>query len=442
MDEETELRNCHLIEIGRYTNKFKSRLSDNKNTLNDINKYKDLANLNIQLNESYNNSKYNAIINDNGILYPIGSDFGSDFTFTHPIIHINENKEITVHKFKKGDKLYVWQTLTPEGIPAHLAAVIVSQDDQKHYGLGYAYSSREEVLTDMKPNFISTSTDKKSGVIYTPDHLFESALLRQVTNPKNKFIKLISLIELTEEHASNINEVFSKFDYSNILYTKLAITPIKHSCKADRTYGFLKELTEELVEKNSFPNGDIVNKQISQFKKGGKLTGVCGFIHNIRYAIRNDSQYCILSSKYTKTYNCASFLYHIFGDSIDCGKILENVYIHPKTCKRGKIPQASCKKSKNTKTPSEQSERFYTPSDGSHIKLNNYKNSSNSERFYTPNNRNMIQKSESNALRKSINNSSNKLKNGLINVTRNSIKRLKSIKSGRRIDKMQLLNSI
>ncbi len=134
MDED--LRKCLLVEIGKYTNKFKNRIPDTEKSVDKIVGYKkfiypnyvpEIIFKNKNLNE---NDYYPAILIDNKLTdnaYPIGCDLGSNFQFNESIFAVDNDFNINVYNFEKGDKLFIYGTLNKKEDmtnEAHINSVI------------------------------------------------------------------------------------------------------------------------------------------------------------------------------------------------------------------------------------------------------------------------------------------------------------------------------
>ena len=135
MDED--LRKCLLVEIAKYTRRFKERLHDTEESVDKIVGYKKLIyreyvpKIIFRGENADKKNTYPAILVDkvSENVYPIGTELGSDFKFNESIFSINDDKTVQVHKFQKGDRLYIYTTVDKQGKGTHLVAVIYSNEN-------------------------------------------------------------------------------------------------------------------------------------------------------------------------------------------------------------------------------------------------------------------------------------------------------------------------
>jgi hypothetical protein len=275
------------------------------------------------------------------VAIPLLNEFQPWLELVQPVVYIGKDQYLyqNYKNIQAGDRLYVWAILNAAGIPWHLAATVVLQNGVHiSFGMGYLGSMSKselpserswyEMLTQMSiPG--AHSAPQLAG-LYTPDYLYISAVLRQLTKPSGKFLKLIAATDMTQEFVNYLNEEFDKLNPDDIqarmdffqFNTGMQVFTSEHS-RANNTklQNFLAKEVRKHQSKFKRYQSDKLSRQIrlleeySQALKKGIVP--VGYLYNT-VTIR-DRTYCKISGKGPERgANCTSYLQKLFKGLLDC----------------------------------------------------------------------------------------------------------------------------
>jgi hypothetical protein len=278
-----------------------------------------------------------------------GDQSAVEFSFTQPLIEYDKDG-VLLHNYnniKVGDRLLIWQNIDAHGNVAHLTAHIITRDG-KHYSVGFGFSGKK-TYTGRLPNvagkqFMQENLGTAPGAIYTPDNVFEQKLLSQCTKARGVFVRLISAVDITQEHLTNMQEAFSRVDFSKPPKPTLRFTIVPDEGSSEEKAGLVQKI-ETMMTLGMYDAQ--YNRELEEYMEYIRTPGAkyqC--IYSLGYSMDFPLEYCKYSGKRSvaHTYNCASFLHHVFADSIDCG-ILSYVVIDPNRCRAGPLRQTRCDRS-------------------------------------------------------------------------------------------------
>jgi hypothetical protein len=278
------------------------------------------------------------------------------FQFTEPIINNINNKIIKNYEnIKEGDKIFIWginiHNITNKQVE-HLTVQIITQTNNN-----YSFGIIIDVKTCKNKTMIKTMKDYLSKCklsIHTPDNLFENKIYDKIKNPNYTKIKLIASSILTSKHINNITNIFesnnnyqSSVNLNQLMYNNFnEFNEFNQNTIIKNNYLYSK--FEELLttNMNNINHNIMINLQNTKIHLKNNI--------NFRYVLNlstiiniKNAEYCAISSKLTKTQNCASFLHMLFGDILSCGGFLKYVVIDPNRChqKSGTIVP-KCKQTK------------------------------------------------------------------------------------------------
>ena len=275
------------------------------------------------------------------VAIPLLNEFQPWLEIVEPVVYIDKDQNY-IQNYKNiqaGDRLYVWAILDRTGIPWHLAATVVLQNGVHiSFGMGYigsmpksrlpAQRSWYETITQMY--IPGAHIEPKQAGLYTPDYLYISQVLRQITKPTGKFLKLIAATDMTQEFVDYLNEEFDKLNVNDIStmmdfyqfkvgtqaftssYSRANITKLLHSLEND-----IRKHERELTRN---PSGELQNqifllKEYANVIKGGDIP--VGYLYNL-VKIR-DRTYCKISGKGPERgANCTSYLQKLFKGLLNC----------------------------------------------------------------------------------------------------------------------------
>jgi hypothetical protein len=276
------------------------------------------------------------------VAIPLLNEYQPWLELVKPVVFIGKD-DYLYQNFKSiqpGDRLYVWAILNAAGTPWHLAATVVLQNgDHLSFGMGYMGSmpksdlpserSWYEMLTQMSiPG--AHSAPQKAG-LYTPDYLYISAVLRQLTKPSGEFLKLIAATEMTQEFVNYLNEEFDKLDYDDVqiemdffqFNTGMQVfTSQKSRANMTSLQNFIAEdIRQHQIEFAIFPYMDDLSRQITLLESYSQALqkGIVpvGYLYNLVEI--KDRTYCKISGKGPERgANCTSYLQKLFKGLLNC----------------------------------------------------------------------------------------------------------------------------
>uniref|UniRef100_A0A6C0KTP5 Uncharacterized protein n=1 Tax=viral metagenome TaxID=1070528 RepID=A0A6C0KTP5_9ZZZZ len=283
-----------------------------------------------------------------GMLLP--SQFQPWFRFMDPMVEIEMDGTLKQNykSISQGDRLYIWVSLNKKGEGEHLSAVVVTRDN-KHlaFGMGFDFTELKnpviyESYFSMRPIMEAISMGSSENVyearVFSTDQIIENQLLRQLTKPDFRGLKLIAAAELSRDYVKYINEEFDKITFDNVAFQvipRVVPTNIFNHLMVDE----LKEEFKSNIEKDlKSITPKIKSKTTSEFITSFSVfsTKTNYFLNNLvllengyitllypTYTINIPSSahiYCKYSGVKTgRASNCTSFLQKIFGDLLNCG---------------------------------------------------------------------------------------------------------------------------
>jgi len=300
------------------------------------------------------------------------NEYAKHFSFTNPIIELSSDGNIirNYEKFQEGDTLFIWQCLDQTKQPFHLSAVVKTRDNEYYsFGFGLISSTLQtniRVGIDVIDTQILNSIGTATGVLYTPDGMFEGKLLYQTKYKTRKYVNLISSVDLTAEHVANMKSAFDYLNLNDIESSDMKFYPVPQE-DGSNMQNMLDELNNELLESKGLADDEAVKESVRAFISEAKQDKnvPCKYVYSASYSIKHQYEYCRFSTGKKKTQNCASFLNKIFAGSIDCGILANLVSVDPKRCTRGHLPIKTCRRTPNPKSrSSSRSSKYKTPPSG------------------------------------------------------------------------------
>lgn len=283
--------------------------------------------------------------NGNQILVPVAIPLLNEFQpwleIVEPVVYI-DGEENFVQNYKRiqpGDRLYVWAILDSAGVPWHLAASVVLQNGVHiSFGMGYIGSMPKSELASDRTWYETITqmyipgahTEPMKAGLYTPDYLFINQVLRQLTKPSGKFLKLIAATDMTSDFVTYLNEEFDKLNFDDIStsmnffqfkvgmqaftssYSKANLTKLQHSLQNDiRKHE--RVLTRNPSEKLK-RQINLLKEYLSTIQKGDVPVG---YLYNL--VTIQDRTYCKISGKGPERgANCTSYLQKLFKGLLNC----------------------------------------------------------------------------------------------------------------------------
>lgn len=276
------------------------------------------------------------------VAIPLLNEFQPWLEIVEPVVYIDKNQNFVKNykNIQAGDRLYVWGILDSNGIPWHLAATVVLQNGVHiSFGMGYIGELTKSELPSQR-SWYETITqmyiprahiEPQRAGLYTPDYLFINQVLRQLTKPKGKFLKLIAATDLTQEFVNYLNEEFDKINSDDISssrmdffqfkvgsqafsssYSRANITKLLHSVENEirkHEREFSRNSSDELKSRI------FLLKEYVNVIKSGDIP--VGYFYNL-VSIR-DRTYCKISGKGPERgANCTSYLQKLFKGLLNC----------------------------------------------------------------------------------------------------------------------------
>ena len=282
------------------------------------------------------NSKWNAFT------YPVITRKWDDMGNINIVKHYNN--------FTPNDLLFIWKTYTSDS-SNHLTAVIYSK--KIFYGFGFlttdhvsATQSGRNFLAYILKRFVDTTVE--DGVISTPDSIFELKVTSHflANDPSKTFIKLIAAVHLNEKHIAKIKETFDSIPPEKIvpciqtgtarksMFIKEPAIPfnINHirqlilAKMEEHEYNYNQSPIISDAEETEYKQNQLILSKIlknsytldamykDNLEKG--LVKIRTMSYNLYTG--EDSQYCVISSRGSRTKNCASWIENLFSDVVVC----------------------------------------------------------------------------------------------------------------------------
>ncbi len=242
------------------------------------------------------------------------------YKFTAPILEINNNGDIveSYKRIKKGDLIYIWQTLSRSGVE-HLAVQIVTKKG-RNYSFGFGHEGTAGPL------------ENAPGVFYTPDfglnYKFQSQKeenerMRKTnsTATKRKYVNLISITEINDEHLTNLNNALGQVESLSSIGSEFTIL--------NEDIGSSFTTYPQVSRSHAFSELYVNPKKTTTLSPSLKLSEIN---INFNYSWEYPEEYCMISGTSTHRTNCASFIKSIFGDVLECG-FYSNLITDPSKCR-------------------------------------------------------------------------------------------------------------
>lgn len=263
------------------------------------------------------------------------------FSFTKPLIEINDyngilrEKRNYKDKLKVGDKVFIFARLDWKQKEDHLTILIIGNDGEV-YTIGFGYNEYAPKIKHY-PSFLDVF-DKKHSSVLLPDYQFELQMFRQTCNDslnlKNKYLKLIASTILTSDFKNNLFNILDNIKFTDTNINRIDYSLFEWNSKDInnniKTYNEKLLKAMEPVENNYMM--DLPYKEL-KLKKDSSLF----YIFEHYYMNIPDLQYCRVSPKGTKHQNCSSFIANIFDNILDCsykGLPVEWFVVVPEFCKQ------------------------------------------------------------------------------------------------------------
>lgn len=280
------------------------------------------------------------------------------YHFSHPIIEFSDQGDMirNYKNIKTGDKLFIWATVSRNGKLSHLSAVIETEKIDINFGLGYDDEDEQNETVDVsffRKHFLSKKySEQKKALLFSPDHVFEYKLYKQLFSIRKTYVKLVAVTNVTDEFVSQLNEEFDSIKKEDVtLSLRADLFPaeleeeerkmIYDSMKHDKYLGLVqpieilqkrldeihispqkniileKHLHHDLEEKKKYEK--IVTEGMRNYKKILKENKIALLFASyfIKLPFRSYCKYSGTSSQ--RRVNCASFLQNLFQGVLHCG---------------------------------------------------------------------------------------------------------------------------
>lgn len=277
-----------------------------------------------------------------------------NYVYSSPIVTFENNNVINhINEISIGDRINIWTTYNKFSISekkAHICCQIITKNNKNFtFGFGTDYMNcigRFQKNNNIANTFLKQTFSKCKLTFNTPDNIFEKKLLYQKLHQNRKYVKLIASSNINSEQLENIKKILTSLEINDI---NIEIIRLKHNIFNTQIQNELKIINQEVINQlnETRIHQYVNNASIIELNKNDMFC----IYKSYGFKVPN-LQYCTLSSKSNKSYNCSSIIFNLFKGIISCGgNIIENIIIHPSLCTQNKnIPVPNCKKVKKSES--------------------------------------------------------------------------------------------